>query len=188
MSMAAPRSYARALAAALCLGTVATEVRAQEAPATDATPSEATPSEATPTADAPSAANAMRYPPTRTRVPIIAGGLGLTAAAYGLSAASAAGWPDVPGADMLYVPVVGPWLALGESGCSPSDPGCDAILYVRGVLYVLDGLAQLGGLGIAAEGIFMTTEANAAPHDTATVSFAPLMSAHTAGVTIAGTF
>ena len=174
----------------------ATEAPETEAPATEAPATEAPETEAAvASAEArPAAATAMRYPPTRTRVPIIAGGLGLTAAAYGLSAGSAAGWPDVPGADMLYVPVVGPWLALGESGCSPDDPGCDAILYLRGVLYVLDGLAQLGGVAIAAEGILMTTEADAAPRARldanrgATVSFAPLMTAHTAGVSFAGTF
>ncbi|MSP23984.1 MAG: hypothetical protein EXR75_02240 [Myxococcales bacterium] len=131
---------------------------------------------------------AMRYAPTRTRLPILAGGLGLMGTAYGLSAASAAGWPAVPGSERLYIPVVGPWLALAETGCSPDDAGCDAILYMRGILYVVDGLTQLGGLGIAAEGIFMTTEADAAPIARTSLRFAPIVTAHAAGLGVVGSF
>ena len=40
---------------------------------------------------------------------------------------------------------------------------CGFALYFRGILTVLDGLVQLGGLGIVGEGIFMTTESSAAP-------------------------
>ena len=104
-----------------------------------------------------------RYPPSSVRLPIILGGSGLFAAAYGTGAACAAGWPEVPGASSLYVPIVGPWMALGKSGCAADDPNCDAILYMRGILYVVSGLAQAGGFAIAAQGIFMTTESEQLP-------------------------
>lgn len=104
---------------------------------------------------------AARYPTTSARWKLMAGGLGLTAGAYGVGAACAAAWPEVPGSEALYIPVAGPWITLGQSGCAEDDPGCGAILGVRGVLLVLSGLIQAGGLAVAGEGLFMTTEAPA---------------------------
>lgn len=119
-------------------------------------------------ASAPQAAHAeepadevRRYPPSSVRSKLVIGGLTLTGLAYGAAALSGTQWDDVPGADALKVPVVGPWIALGQSGCAPDDPDCGFILYFRGFLYVLDGFIQAGGLGIAGEGLFMTTEADA---------------------------
>jgi len=103
----------------------------------------------------------VRYPPSSVRVPIIMGGIGLAGAAYLAGMIAGFGYPDVPGADALKVPVVGPWVALGQSGCSPDQTDCTAMLVVRTILTALDGVAQLGGLGLVAEGIFMTTEADA---------------------------
>jgi hypothetical protein len=105
---------------------------------------------------------ASRYPATSARWKLVAGGLGVTAASYGIGAACAAAWPEVPGSEALYIPVAGPWIALGQSGCAEDDAGCGAILGVRGVLLVLSGLIQGGGLAVAGEGLFMTTEAPAA--------------------------
>lgn len=101
----------------------------------------------------------MRYPPSSVRVGLIAGGLSLTAGTYLAAFLSGTVWDDVPGADALKVPVVGPWVALAQSGCGPGQDSCAAELVLRTILTVLDGLAQVGGVGIAAEGIFMTTEA-----------------------------
>ena len=107
----------------------------------------------------------MRYPPSKVRPGLIAGGLGLTATAYGISAAVAATAGEFPGQESLYIPVAGPWIALGQSGCSDGETDCTSDLVLRSVLLVLSGLGQLGGLGIAAEGIFMTTEADAPPNE-----------------------
>lgn len=111
-----------------------------------------------------------RYPPSSVRSKLVIGGLTLTGLAYGAAALSGTQWDDVPGADALKVPVVGPWIALGQSGCAPDDPDCGFILYLRGFLYVLDGFIQAGGLGIAGEGLFMTTEAGDAPEGPDTAS------------------
>jgi hypothetical protein len=128
---------------------------------------------------------------------LVAGGVGVTAAAYGVGAACAAAWPEVPGAEALYVPVAGPWITLGQSGCSPDDPGCEAIVVARAILLVLDGLVQAGGLAVAGEGLFMTTEseaarAPAAPADrraaAVTVAPVPLVARGQAGVGLAGAF
>ena len=135
----------------------------------------------------------LRYPPSSVRPKLIAGGLALTAAAYGGAYLCAANWPEVPGSDALKIPVVGPWIALVQNDCAADDPDCGFTLYFRGILTVIDGLIQAGGLGIVGEGIFMTTEANAPPKkktDAAglTVRPAPILTAHTTGVGFVGTF
>ncbi len=140
------------------------------------------PVEAAPRADD----DVMRYPPSSVRIGLIAGGLGLTLGAYGLSALMAATFDDVPGATALYIPVAGPWISLAQNDCAPDDPDCGAILVLRGILLVIDGLAQAGGLGIAGEGLFMTTEASG-PADSA-ILVAPTVGPHSAGIGVGGTF
>ncbi|MEM1031806.1 MAG: hypothetical protein AAGN82_15750, partial [Myxococcota bacterium] len=105
----------------------------------------------------------VRYPPTPVRYGLIGGGLGLFGAAYGTGAAFAAGFSRTPGIDALYIPVAGPWIAIGRNGCPVDNPDCGAIVPVRAILYALEGIVQLGGLALVGEGIFMTTEATAAP-------------------------
>lgn len=139
-----------------------------------------------------------RFPPSSVRWKLVAGGVGLTAAAYGIGAACAAAWPEVPGSDALYIPVAGPWITLGQSGCSPDDPGCEAIVVVRGILLVLDGLVQAGGLAVAGEGLFMTTESETArapmhrprpSRATAiTVTPVPVVTERQTGVGVVGSF
>ncbi len=106
-------------------------------------------------------------------------------------------WPEVPGSDALKIPVVGPWLALGQSGCAADDPDCGAKLVVRGILYTIGGMAQLGGLGLIGEGIFMKTEsskpAKQAPvlgwqRGGVTFQPTPLISARITGLGIVGSF
>lgn len=112
-------------------------------------------------AEEKSSAVKLRYPPSSVRVPIIVSGLLITGAAWGVAFGCGMGWPEVPGSKELRIPIVGPWLALGKSGCAPDDPDCGAKVYVRGVLYVIDAITQLAGLGLVAQGIFMKTEAKA---------------------------
>lgn len=130
----------------------------------------------------------MRYPPSSVRFPLIAGGVGVLGLAYGLGAMCAGLWPEVPGAEpWLYIPIIGPWAALAKSGCAEDDPDCSAIIYIRGVLYVLSGIAQIGGAGLIGEGIFMTTEAEgAAPKASWTI--VPTGGPNQAGIAAVGTF
>jgi hypothetical protein len=142
----------------------------------------------------------VRYPPSSVRVALIAGGLGMTAAVYAAGMISGFVWSDVPGADALKVPVVGPWIALGQSGCPPDEDTCAGMLALRTILTTLDGLVQLGGLGIAAEGIFMTTEGDAEASPGAASSgqaaappalqlgVAPMVGPSVAGVSVTGRF
>lgn len=155
--------------------------------------------------------NVMRYPPRGVRWGLIVGGSTLTLGAYVASLSAGFGWPDVPGADYLKIPIAGPWIALAKNDCSKDvleeDGSCGASIYVRGVLEVLSGLVQVAGLPLIGEGIFMTTEApgkvdpsanpadpNAEPPPPRETGFvktwtiAPIVTPTTGGIGIYGTF
>jgi hypothetical protein len=101
----------------------------------------------------------VHYPPPITRLGVIGIGLLISGGAWGAAFGSATAWPLVPGSAQLKIPVAGPWIALGKSGCASDDQGCSAgTIGVRGALYVLDGIAQIAGLALIAEGIVMKTE------------------------------
>ena len=152
--------------------------------------------EAAPAPPPPEDQIVLRYPPSSSRWKIIVAGAGAWAFGYGASAAMGGIWSDIPGRDWLFVPVIGPWAALGNSGCAPdeeSTPGqgdCEPIMALRGVLWVVDGLLQAGGLGIVAEGIFMTTESEeAAPAPKkATIMPTPIAVDRGVGFGVRGTF
>lgn len=142
-------------------------------------------------AAAQEAEQATRYPPSSVRPKLIIGGLAVTGLAYGAGFLAASSWPEVPGSSELKIPVVGPWIALAKNDCASDDPDCGFILYMRGFLTIVDGLIQLGGLGIAGEGVFMTTESSRAqPVKPAaiTVRPAPIVAGSGAGFGVVGTF
>jgi hypothetical protein len=133
----------------------------------------------------------MRYPPTSVRWKLITGGILITGVAYGIGFLAATQWSDAPGAKDLKIPVAGPWIAFANNGCPSGD--CGAMPYVRGVLEVLSGIAQAGGMGLVGEGIFMTTESNRAPGsraDSARVTLrpVPVVGAEHAGIGLVASF
>lgn len=131
------------------------------------------------------AALEMRYPPPAARFKLLTAGVLLTGGAWGVSFAAAQGWPEQPciltpagyvyannkqllctsgppGSASLKIPVAGPWIALGKSGCAVDETSpCAAKIGVRAALLVLDGIVQLGGLALIAEAIIMKTESSA---------------------------
>ncbi|NUP06486.1 MAG: hypothetical protein HOW73_10550 [Polyangiaceae bacterium] len=135
-----------------------------------------------------------RFPPSSARWRILVAGLGVTAVAYGGAALMGGLWEDIPGGDMLFIPVAGPWIALGKSGCAPGEESvegegdCEAMIGVRAAIYVVDGLLQLGGLGLVAESIFMTTESETAAPAKATILPAPIVTPTMVGLGVVGTF
>jgi hypothetical protein len=77
--------------------------------------------------------------------PMFATGAVVFAGSYGASAIVAS-QSDHAGADRLYVPVVGPWLALNDWGdCPIEQPRCDQNTTDK-VLLVADGVFQAAGL------------------------------------------
>jgi hypothetical protein len=149
----APLAASLALAAAL-LGSVA---HAQSAPA------------AAPTTDF----EEPEYPPPSARWKVVVAGLGTTAAFYGAAVGSSYIFTDTPGINQMRVPVVGPWLAIGNGGCPAGDDCSTALAVVRIVLTALDGAAQAGGLAVALEGMFMPTQEWIAPRAPAGAPAAP---------------
>ena len=135
----------------------------------------------------------VRYPPTSARWRILVAGLGITAVGYGASALMGGLWEGIPGGDMLYIPVAGPWIALGQSGCAPTEestPGegdCEAMIGLRAAVFVVDGLLQLGGLALVAESIFMTTESDG-PAPPAKAAVVPIVTPTMVGLGVGGTF
>jgi hypothetical protein len=160
-----------------------------------ATTAIAAPASAQPVADEPSdAVLPKRYPPSSVRWKLVGGGLALSGAAYGTAYLCSSTWPDAPGADALKIPVVGPWIALADSGCAEDDPDCGFTAYLRGFLTIVDGFIQAGGVGIAGEGLFMTTEREAPPPTRRSagtkvvVRPVPIVTARTTGFGVVGAF
>ena len=84
--------------------------------------------------------------------PVFATGALVFAGSYG-AAAVASGMSDHPGADRLWVPVVGPWLALNDWGTCPIDQArCDTNTTDK-VLLVADGVFQAAGLLTMVDGL-----------------------------------
>ena len=84
--------------------------------------------------------------------PVFATGALVFGASYGASLVEA-GTSDHPGADRLWVPVVGPWLALGDWGnCPIADSRCDNSTTDK-VLLVADGVFQAAGVITMLDGI-----------------------------------
>jgi hypothetical protein len=128
-------------------------------------------------------------PPSSVRLKLALGGVAVAGGAYAMSYAMASNFPEVPGMGQLKIPVVGPWLALGKSGCATDDPDCGAKVVLRGFFLVIDGLAQIGGLGLIAESVFMKTDP-AAPKKAAafTIRPTPLVGGSVTGIGFVGTF
>jgi hypothetical protein len=155
-----------------------TSARAQEAPAKES-------------ADEGESAPPKRYPPSSVRPRLVVGGLAVTGLGYGAALLSASLAPELPGIDSMAIPVAGPWISLVKMECPADDPDCGFTLYLRGFLTIADGLMQLGGLGIAGEGLFMTTEA-APKAETKPSAFvirpAPIITGTMTGIGVVGTF
>jgi len=108
-----------------------------------------------------------RLPPPSVRARTLAIGGAVFGVFYGGAVAASYGWSEDPGAQDLLIPLVGPWLKVGQTKlCADlpeSDTPCsDPAQVVGGVLSVISGIGQLGGLALLLEGTFMRTRAPAA--------------------------
>lgn len=86
--------------------------------------------------------------------PIFASGALVFGATYGASVIVAASSDDTRGNHRLYVPLVGPWLALSDRGsCDISLSRCDNETTAK-VLLIADGVFQAAGVLAMLDGIF----------------------------------
>lgn len=112
----------------------------------------------------PDTADPERYPVTGAGSRAFVFGAATTAFWYGAALGFSYLWPDAPGAEALRIPVAGPVLALAETGCARDDPGCGTFgVVLRAVLTTIDGVGQIGGVGVMLESLFLTTRPPAAP-------------------------
>jgi hypothetical protein len=99
---------------------------------------------------------APSYEVEEWNAPVFATGALVFAASYGASAIVAS-TSDHPGAERLYVPVAGPWLALNDWGdCPIENPRCDENTTEK-VLLVADGVFQAAGVLTMVTGLLTPT-------------------------------
>lgn len=136
-------------------------------------------------------------PPPSVRTNLIIVGAGTTAVSYGLALGASYLWTEdqLRGAKSLRIPFAGPWLSLSKTGCPTADPGCSKVpLVIGAVLQVFDGVAQLGGLGLIGEGLFLKTSSARARQRAALAATRPSVHAipfgfeRGAGFGVVGTF
>ncbi len=100
------------------------------------------------------------FPPESARTSLLLAGAGATAAWYGGALSFSYLWPDAPGAKELRIPIAGPWMSLGKTGCADNDPGCSTFLVVlRAILTTMDAVGQTGGVAVMGEALFMPATA-----------------------------
>ncbi len=112
----------------------------------------------------PPAPPAAEQPPPGARTTHIVAGAATTVISYGLALGTSflLEPKDFNGAKDLRIPLAGPWMALGKTGCPTSTPDCSTVTLVIGaILTVFDGVTQAGGLGIIGEGLFLNTSSSA---------------------------
>ena len=141
-------------------------------------------------------------PPDGARTRAIVVGVALTAGWYGASVGTSYLWPDAPNATDLRLPVVGPWMALGDVGCGSKETSCSTgTVIARTVLAVVSGVGQAGGLFAVVEGLLMDTGSatpasskgevrpgSASSGPAASWSAAPVMLQDGAGIELLGRF
>ncbi|MEZ4376500.1 MAG: hypothetical protein R3B07_37190 [Polyangiaceae bacterium] len=133
------------------------------------------------------------YPPDGARPNMFVAGALTTGIWYGAAVSFSYLWPDAPGANDLRIPVAGPWMALADTGCADTDPGCSTFTVVlRAILTTIDAVGQAGGLLIMAEAAFLHTDSGAPKRKpkpkSAGVSAAPWVSGDAMGLGVFGSF
>jgi hypothetical protein len=177
------------------------------APASAQAPSEGAPAPTTPAAEpsdatdpaavpvAPSAPPEYDLPQPSTRWNLLFTGLAVTGVSYGLALGASYIWPDGRTSEELRVPIVGPWMAIADTGCPEGESDCSTVLLVVGAIFTgVDGVLQAGGLGIALESAFIPTSSGAkrekrAASDALRVRPVPYVAGRDGvGLGVAGTF
>jgi hypothetical protein len=103
-----------------------------------------------------------RYPPPGTGSSLVLGGAGVALGGYAVAFGSSYLWSEAPTASDLRLPVAGPVLAIAGAGCGAEEAGCgNLVVVVRSVFAALSGMAQIGGLALMAEGLFLPTAGEA---------------------------
>ena len=107
---------------------------------------------------APSAPVKYDLPPPGKRWELLLTGVAVTGVSYGAALGASYAWPSARTADELKIPIVGPWMAIADTGCTTDEPDCSTVLLVvTAILSGVDGVLQAGGIGIAIESALLPT-------------------------------
>jgi hypothetical protein len=142
--------------------------------------------------------NPSEYPAPSTRPNLMLVGAAVAVGWYGAAVGSSYLWKQADSSPSLRIPVAGPYMSLGKTGCSSGESSCNTFtVIVRTVITSLSLVGQTGGLLAVLEGAFVPTasrlerpEHGAAPKRvTSHVAVAPTpMSAGGAGISVMGDF
>lgn len=100
----------------------------------------------------------LEYPPPGARTTLAITGSAVFLGWYGAAWGHSLLEEDAPGAKDLRLPVVGPWMAVSQAGCSDGNPDCSKVwVVVRAILHVVEGVGQAGGLAVLGESLFLPT-------------------------------
>lgn len=140
-------------------------------------------------------------PPLGTSSRLMWTGAALTVGWYGASLGTSYIWQNTPAHNDWRIPVVGPWMALGQARCSSSESNCSTpIVVIRTALTLISSIGQLGGLLAFTEGLLVNSPSGAASRtvpgavdaDLSQTSFRwlplPLANPNGLGLGILGTF
>jgi hypothetical protein len=119
----------------------------------------------------------------------LTGGI-ITGAWYAAALGASLALPDEPWSKDARIPVVGPFLALGDMGRSDGEDTSTVLVVVRIVLAAMDGVGQVGGVGVMLESLLIpNVSAGSRDQGRATVRAAPLVGARgLLGVGVSGEF
>jgi hypothetical protein len=170
------RAHALGAAAALFASLLPARALAQEASA--------------PVEESPRPADEPLAPEPGTSGRLAVTGGALLVGWYGLGLGASFAFKDEPWAKSLRVPVAGPFIALKDVRCQKDDPDCTTpIVVIRSVLAVIDGVGQVGGLGVLLESLLVTSgSAPPPPPKRASVRATPIVDARTLGLVVSGEF
>lgn len=95
-------------------------------------------------------------PARGTRWRLVLGGAALASGWYAANVGASQLWKNAPNAESWRIPVVGPWLSLGDARCGAEEESCGRIEVVgRTGLTLASSVAQLGGIALMLEGLLV---------------------------------
>src|ERR1700753_4265343 len=102
--------------------------------------------------------NPAEYPGPSTRPNLILVGAAVTVGWYGAAVGTSYLWKNADSSPSLRIPIAGPYISLGKTGCSSAESSCNTFtVVVRTVITSLSLVGQTGGLLAVLEGAFVPT-------------------------------
>jgi hypothetical protein len=106
----------------------------------------------------------LSKPPPSARWLLLGVGVGTTALWWAGALGIGELWPSADHRAQLRIPVAGPFIDIGHTGCPAANPDCSTFqLVVRTVMVTLDAIGQAGGVALVLQGAVIGTASVEAP-------------------------